>query len=83
MSQKHRPIPVALRFDDPSPGSNHAIERAVIEMLRTHGAKATFAVIPFWHGQEGVVELRQGQLPHVEDAASDRLIEIALHGCFH
>ena len=76
-------IPIALRFDDPSPCSNHALERSIVELLRVHEARATVAVVPFRHTPEGIAELRPGVLSHLESARRDGLIEVALHGCYH
>jgi peptidoglycan/xylan/chitin deacetylase (PgdA/CDA1 family) len=83
MSSRHGRIPVALRFDDPSPCSDHALERAIIELLQRHQACATVAVVPFRRTAAGTVELRPNLLPHLESAAREGVIEIALHGCFH
>jgi peptidoglycan/xylan/chitin deacetylase (PgdA/CDA1 family) len=78
-------ISVCLRFDDPSPSSDHALEKGIIEILLRHGACASFAVIPFRAtGRDG--ELRKwtsDKASHLVDAADNGIIEIAQHGTTH
>lgn len=84
MKRPRRKIPVVLRLDDPSPGSNHALEARVLEILRSHGASLTVAIVPFSSTKDGCLELRAGDaLRHIEAAVAEGFVEVALHGCHH
>lgn len=74
-----RTIDVVLRFDDPSPTSDHALEQEILRVLEMHAACATFAVIPYAHGKA----LRPEQVGHLTEARREGVIEIALHGHSH
>lgn len=76
-------IRVVLRFDDPGPASDQAVERQLIRELERAGACATFAVIPFRAGEGGVRQLDRGAVPHLLEARHKGVIEIALHGHSH
>ncbi|MCU0842823.1 MAG: DUF2334 domain-containing protein [Thiobacillaceae bacterium] len=76
-------IRVALRFDDPGPASDHAVEREIIAELERFGLCATFAVIPF-RAEEGELRgLERDAVPHLLEAQRKGVIEIALHGHSH
>jgi peptidoglycan/xylan/chitin deacetylase (PgdA/CDA1 family) len=72
-------IDVAIRFDDPSALSDHALERGLLRIMAEHGVRATFAVVPHAGGQA----LHAAQVPHLVDAARADRLEIAQHGFSH
>jgi len=77
-------ISVSFRFDDPSPTSDHTLERGIINILSRHGLSACFAVIPFRMSESGerikwTVDLAR----HLIDAQQAGTIEIAQHGHTH
>jgi predicted deacetylase len=72
-------IDVALRFDDPSAISNHALERAILQAMATHDVCATFAVIP----NAGNLPLSTDDVSHLIKAQQDGRLEIAQHGFSH
>ena len=72
-------IDVAIRFDDPSVASDHALERALLSAMQTHNIRATFAVVPRISQQS----LHQGSVPHLVEAHQAGRIEIAQHGFNH
>jgi predicted deacetylase len=78
MSNK-RMIDVAIRFDDPSATSDHALERALLHTMESHQICATFAVIPHADARP----LLAGDIPHLIKAQRQGSIEIAQHGFNH
>jgi predicted deacetylase len=72
-------IDIAIRFDDPSAVSDHALERAILQAMDTHGTCATFAVIP--HAGQQV--LSADSVPHLIEARQSGRLEIAQHGFSH
>ena len=72
-------IDVAIRFDDPSAVSDHALERNLLDLLAKHGLPATFAVIPCASGQP----VCANSVPHLVEAARMGTVEIAQHGFDH
>ena len=78
-------IPVCFRYDDPSPTSDHALEKNIIEILAEYEASATFAVIPFRSPKEegGLIRWSADTARHLVDAADKGIIEIAQHGTTH
>jgi predicted deacetylase len=68
-------IDVAIRFDDPSAISDHALERAILHTMDRHDVCATFAVIPHASSAAGVSH-------HIKAQPAGRL-EIAQHGFCH
>ena len=76
-------VRVAFRFDDPSPSSNHALERAVIEALGSWNCSATFAVIPFKRVNGELAGLTKEKVAHLVDAVDRGTAEVALHGFSH
>lgn len=72
-------IDVALRFDDPSAISDHALERAILHAMATHDVCATFAVIP----NAGRHPLTADRVPHLIEARQGGRLEIAQHGFSH
>ena len=76
-------ISVAFRFDDPSPSSNQALERAIIDALASRNCTATLAVIPFKRVNGELVGMTQELAKHLIDAADRGTVEVALHGFSH
>jgi len=72
-------IDVAIRFDDPSATSDHALEDALLGLMQTHRVCATFAVIP--HAEQR--QLLAVDVPHLLDALPHGMLEIAQHGYDH
>jgi len=72
-------IDVAIRFDDPSATSDHALERAILHIMALHGVCATFAVIP----HAGQHALSADDVPHLVEARQSGRLEIAQHGFSH
>lgn len=72
-------IDVALRFDDPSAASDHALERGILHAMAAHDVCATFAVIP----NAGQHTLSAGSVPHLIEAQQCGRVEIAQHGFSH
>lgn len=72
-------IDVAIRFDDPSAISDHALERAILHAMDRHAACATFAVVP----HAGQQALSAGSVPHLIEARRTGRLEIAQHGFCH
>lgn len=70
---------VAIRFDDPSAVSDHALERAILQVLAAHDVCATFAVIPC----AGQRRLTAACVPHLVEAQQLGRVEIAQHGFDH
>lgn len=78
-------ISVCFRFDDPSPTSDHALEKGIIEILHHYDASASFAVIPFRCTNKGgeLTRWTTDKARHLVDAADRGVIEIAQHGTTH
>jgi peptidoglycan/xylan/chitin deacetylase (PgdA/CDA1 family) len=76
-------IQIALRFDDPSALSDHALEEGILRVLEQAGVPATFAVVPFAPGPEGPVPVSAENVPHLAAAQAERRIEVAQHGHSH
>jgi predicted deacetylase len=74
-----RMIDVAIRFDDPSASSDHALERALLRIMEKHQVCATFAVIP--HAEQR--PLLTEDVPHLLEGQQRGLLEIAQHGFDH
>ena len=72
-------IDVAIRFDDPSAVSDHALERGILHAMAMHDVCATFAVIP----HAGQHALSAGDVPHLVEARQSGRMEIAQHGFSH
>lgn len=72
-------IDVAIRFDDPSATSDHALERELVRILAEQEACATFAVIPYAER----LPLRAEQMAHLIEAQRYGTVEIAQHGYSH
>lgn len=72
-------IDVAIRFDDPSAISDHALERAILHTLDRHDVCATFAVVP--HAGQQV--LSAASMSHLIEARQSGRLEIAQHGFCH
>lgn len=72
-------IDVAIRFDDPSAVSDHALERGILHAMATHDVCATFAVIPY----AGQRALSADDVPHLVEARQSGRLEIAQHGFSH
>jgi len=76
-------INIALRFDDPSPTSDHALEREIFTILGELGIPATVGVVPFGIGADGHVPLTRDNVPHLVAAHTKGIIEVAQHGYAH
>lgn len=76
-------INIALRFDDPSATSDHALERGIFAILGELGITATVAAVPFGIGAYGLVPLARDNVPHLVAAQTNGLIEVAQHGYAH
>lgn len=72
-------IDVAIRFDDPSAVSDHALERGILHAMAMHDVCATFAVIP----HAGQHALSADDVPHLVEARQSGRMEIAQHGFSH
>lgn len=72
-------IDVAIRFDDPSAVSDHALEHGILHAMAMHDVCATFAVIP----HAGQHALSAGDVPHLVEARQSGRMEIAQHGFSH
>lgn len=76
-------ITISLRFDDPSPTSDHALEREIFGILGELGITATVAVVPFGVDSSGYVPLTRDNVPHLIEAHTNGTIEVAQHGWAH
>jgi peptidoglycan/xylan/chitin deacetylase (PgdA/CDA1 family) len=76
-------IRVALRFDDPSATSDHALEAAIFQKLERHGVPITVAAIPYRQRNGDYVALSADHAGHLLQARRAGVIEIALHGYSH
>lgn len=72
-------IDVAIRFDDPSSVSDHALERGILHAMAKQDVCATFAVIP----HAGKHALSADDVPHLVEARQSGRMEIAQHGFSH
>ena len=76
-------INVAIRFDDPSITSNHALEEDVISICSQYGVKINFAVIPYKNIENKLCPLTPLAARHLVDAEAKGLIEVSQHGHSH
>jgi len=76
-------INIALRFDDPSVSSNHALEEAVIAICAKHGVKINLAVIPYKIIDKTLKPLTTLAAKHLVEAEDKGWIEISQHGHSH
>ncbi len=76
-------IEIALRFDDPSPTSDHALEREIFRILDELDIPATVAVVPYGHVDGSLVPVSKDNVPHLVKAHSSNIIEVAQHGYSH
>lgn len=76
-------ITIALRFDDPSPTSDHVLERKIFSALQDLTIPATVAVVPVGLVGNTLIPIRKGNVPHLVEAQSAGLIEVAQHGYSH
>lgn len=76
-------IRIILRLDDPSLTSDHALERSILNVLGELQIPATFAVVPYSQTEAGLQPLDSGRVPHLVEAHTTGLIEIAQHGYTH
>lgn len=72
-------INIAIRFDDPSATSDHALECELVRILAEQESFATFAVIPCANRNP----LQSQQVTHLIEAQRSGTIEIAQHGYNH
>jgi predicted deacetylase len=76
-------IDFVLRFDDPSPTSNHALEREIFFILKELRVPATVAVVPFGRQGDTLVPVSVENVPHLVEAHRGGIIEVAQHGYSH
>ena len=76
-------IEIALRFDDPSPTSDHALERKIFGILSELEIPATVAVVPNGISGEGLIPVTRLNVPHLVKAHEDGILEVAQHGYAH
>lgn len=76
-------IRVALRLDDPSETSDHALEKTITGELAQLGMRATFAVIPFKVVAGNLVPFSPERASHLVEAEREGIVEIAMHGFSH
>lgn len=76
-------ISLALRFDDPSATSDHALESAIFDAAQRHAQQMTVAAIPYRQRGSTHVQLSSANCGPLLDAHSCGLIEIAQHGYSH
>ena len=78
-----RTVHITLRFDDPSPTSDHALECEIFAILGELDITATVAVVPFGIGADGLIPITRDNVPHLVAAHADGIIEVAQHGYAH
>jgi len=76
-------INLVFRFDDPSPLTDHALERSVLEVLSQYRIPCTIAVTPFSRQGNDLIGLDAKNASHLLDAHQNGAIDIALHGYLH
>ncbi len=77
-------ISVSFRFDDPSPTSDHALERRLIKILAYNKVNASFAVVPFRISKSNqLLEWDTESARHLTEAQQAGIIEVAQHGKTH
>lgn len=77
-------ITVAFRLDDPSPLSDHALERRLLALFTQYRIPLTIAVIPFtFDHSNSCIAISAENCPHIANARRLQEIEIALHGHSH
>ena len=74
---------LVLRLDDPSPTSDHALERALVEVHRRFNAPLACAVVPVSPPEKLDRPLLASDLPHLAEESPDGVIEIIQHGYQH
>lgn len=76
-------ITVCFRFDDPSQGSNHALEAGIIDAFARQAATVTVAAVPFVDHGKGPEPFLPEQARHLVKAQDAGIVEIAQHGYSH
>jgi peptidoglycan/xylan/chitin deacetylase (PgdA/CDA1 family) len=78
-------VRLAFRLDDPSPISDHAVERRILDTFARYGIPLTVAVVPYASsaGSNLQLEASPATLPHLAEAHAAGRIELALHGHSH
>lgn len=78
-------VRLAFRLDDPSPISDHAVERRMLDTFARYGIPLTVAVVPYAPSADTNLQLEASPatLPHVAEAHAAGRIELALHGHSH
>lgn len=76
-------INIVLRFDDPSPTTDHALEREIFTILGELDIPVTVGVVPFGIDTGGLVPLTSDNVPHLVAAHAKGIIEVAQHGYAH
>ncbi|WP_413438373.1 DUF2334 domain-containing protein [Sulfuriferula sp. GW1] len=76
-------INIVLRFDDPSPTTDHALEREIFTILGELDIPVTVGVVPFGIDTGGLVPLTRDNVSHLVAAHAKGIIEVAQHGYAH
>jgi hypothetical protein len=75
---------VCFRLDDPSPASDVATERSILEAFARRRIPLCVAAIPFGSAADGArIMLSRQNAGHLVEASRDGAIEIAQHGHMH
>lgn len=72
-------IRVTLRLDDPSETSDHALEKAIIQVLARQEMRATFAVIPFKVVAGNLVPFSPERASHLAEAEREGIVARSPH----
>lgn len=76
-------IDLALRFDDPSAVSDHRLESKILGSLAAAAVPLTIAVVPFRQRNGSIHTVAHKNVPHLIEAHSSGIVEVALHGYSH
>lgn len=76
-------IQLAFRLDDPSPTSDHTLEREILQRFRAAGIPLTCAVVPYSCEDANERPLTADEARHLVEARRDGVVEVALHGFCH
>jgi peptidoglycan/xylan/chitin deacetylase (PgdA/CDA1 family) len=76
-------IRLAFRLDDPSRTSDHDLERQILDCFRQADIPLTCAVVPYTCSGAEARPLTADAVPHLVQARSAGIIEVALHGYCH
>lgn len=76
-------INLVFRFDDPSPATDHDLEKAILSRFARHGIPVTVAVTPFSRCGQEIKPYTRAQAAHLLEANRKGMVQIALHGYLH